>query len=329
MLSNVSDDRPVTSGETTDESDAPESLGKSGIGPGEADFRCGFVALVGRANVGKSTLLNALVGEHVAIVSPRPQTTRRRILGLRSEADVQAIFVDTPGVHKPRTGLGRYMIGEARESLPESDLVVWVVDVSKPPTPTERTIAGWLRSAGKPLILVMNKSDLLAPEHIRANSDAFLALCTPDEWLMTIATQRYGLAELWDLISARLPEGPPLFPIDQLTDQSERAMVAELVRESALRHLGEEVPHGVAAIIEEWTDRPNGTLYLECTLVVEKEAHKPIVIGDGGAMIRRIGTRARKSIESLLDRPVYLDLHVKVRESWRSRESELRRLGYG
>jgi GTP-binding protein Era len=221
------------------------------------------------------------------------------------------------------------MVAEARTALPEADVIVWVVDVARPPAPMDRTIAGWINSERAPVIVAMNKSDLLAPEDIRAHTEAFLALVSPVEWTMTIATAGHGVDRLWGAIVSHLPEGEPLFPADQLTDQTERALVAEIVREAALHFLSDEVPHGVAAVVDEWTERPGGALYLACTLVVERSAHKPIVIGRGGAMLRRIGTRARHRIEALLERQVYLDLSVRVRDDWRSRDEEIRRLGYG
>ncbi|MFN2114614.1 MAG: GTPase Era [Anaerolineae bacterium] len=291
-------------------------------------LRSGFVAVVGRPNVGKSTLVNAYAGEKVAIVSPRPQTTRRRILGIRTTEAEQAIFVDTPGVHKPRTDLGKYMVGVARRAVPDADVVVWVVDVSRPPGDADRAIAGWIRQAGRPTVIAMNKSDLLAPENIAAHTAAFTALAPGADWALTIATEDHNLDLLWDLIRSSLPEGPMFYPPEQVTDQTDRMLVSELVREAALRFLEQEVPHGVETLIEEWETREDGVLQIGATLIVERESHKGIVIGKGGAMIKQIGRSARAEIERLLERHVYLDLRVKARPGWRKRGADVRRFGY-
>lgn len=290
--------------------------------------RAGFVALLGRPNVGKSTLLNALVGEKVAIVSRRPQTTRRRILGIRSTPDAQAVFVDTPGMHRPRTSLARYMMREARAAIPDADVVVWVVDVAAEPDAMDRTIARWVHEARGPLVLVMNKSDLVGPDVLLERTAAWRAVAEPDEWLLTIAIAGHNVELLWREIEARLPRGEPMFPGDQVSDQTDRALAAELVREASLVYLSDEVPHGVAVAIEEWATRPNGVLFIAAVLVVENERHRRIVLGKEGRMIKQIGTRARKAIAREMGAPVYLDLHVKVKTNWRQSPSEVRRLGY-
>jgi GTP-binding protein Era len=296
--------------------------------PESGQTRSGFVAIIGRPNVGKSTLLNSLVGEKIAITSHRPQTTRRRIIGIRTVGDQQAIFVDTPGVHDPRTDLGRYMVDVARRSIPDSDVVVWVVDVSRLPGDIESRVASWIKRAGVPVILAMNKSDLLAPEDIVAHTEAYLGLLRVDDWVLTIATEAHNLDLLWDMIARRLPPGPFYYPQDQLTDQTDRMLVAELVREAALRYLQQEVPHGVEVVVDSWEEEDDGTLRIEATVIVERESHVGIVVGRGGSMIKRIGQSARREIEELLDRHVYLGLRVKARPGWRRRAPEVRRLGY-
>ncbi len=301
----------------------------SSTGPDAGVVRAGFVALVGRPNVGKSTLLNRLIGEKVAITSPRPQTTRRRILGIRSSDAAQAIFVDTPGIHKPTSALGRSMVKVARAAIPDADLVVWVVDVSVSPTELDREVAGLVERSGRPVIVAMNKSDRLRPEHIRENTEAFAALVHPLDWLLTIATEGHNLDRLWDLIVRALPIGHAFYPEDQLTDQTDRMLVAELVREAALRYLHEEVPHGIEVVVESWEPRPDAPLRIGARIFVEREGHKAIVIGRGGAMLKKIGTAARREIEKLLDEHVFLELFVAVRPDWRRDPADLRRLGFG
>jgi GTP-binding protein Era len=303
----------------------PPLDGAPGGAPG---YRAGFVALVGRPNVGKSTLLNAMLGEKVAIVSPKPQTTRRRVLGIHSTDGAQAIFVDTPGLHQPSTALGTFMVREARAALPEADLVVWVVDASRPPADEDRRVAGLVRGGGRPVILVLNKSDLLAPDDVLGHTAAYADLVRGAEWLLTVARDGYNLDRLWGLIASRLPESPPLYPPDQLTDQTERAFAAELIREAALKHLQQEVPHGVEVVVEDWSEQPNGVLRLAAKLIVERAGHKAIVIGEGGQMLKRIGSSARRELERSLDRRVYLELFVSVKAGWRRDEAAVRRLGY-
>lgn len=296
---------------------------------GEDLHRSGFVALVGRPNVGKSTILNALVGEKVAIVSDRPQTTRRRVLGILTTEHAQAIFVDTPGIHRPKSSLGRYMVREARGAVPDADVVVWVVDVSRPPGGMDRSVAGSLRDAERPVVLALNKSDRLKPEYVKENVEAYRALAGgTEDWTLTIATRDHNLDRLWQLIASRLPEGPPLYPEDQLTDQTDRMLVAELIREAALKHLYQEVPHGLEVLVEDWDELPDGTLGVAAQIWVERATHKGIVIGKRGAMLKRIGTDARREIEQLIGRHVYLDLFVAVRDDWRSDERHLRELGF-
>lgn len=303
------------------------SAGADPRAPGE--FRSGFVALVGRPNVGKSTLLNAILGEKIAIVTPRPQTTRRRILGIHTTPAAQAIFVDTPGIHRPRHSLGRSMVRAAKSAIPEADVVVWVVDVSVPPDSLDRTVAGLVRRAGVPVLLALNKSDRLRPEDLERRIAEYTALAgEPAGWMLTIATRGHNLDRLWAQIVAVLPPGPLLFPEDQLTDQTDRMLASELVREAALTYLREEIPHGMEVVVDEWSVRDDGLLTIRAQVLVERESHKPIVIGRGGSMLERIGIAARRSIEALVERKVFLDLNVTVREDWRRKAGAVKRLGY-
>ncbi len=292
-------------------------------------FRSGYVAVIGRPNVGKSTLVNAYVGQKVAIVSPKPQTTRRRILGVRTEAMSQIVFVDTPGIHQPHTRLGQFMVEAAVTSIPDADVILFVVDVSDRPRDDDRHIAQLLaEQATAPVVIALNKADLVKPQHLQQNFDAYLALAPEADYMLVSAQRGDNLDKLLDLVSARLPEGPLYFPPDQVTDQSEQAMVAELVREAVLHLTEAEVPHSVAVAIEEWVERSERLTYIDAAVYVERQGQKAIVIGKRGAMIKQIGALARREIEALLERGVFLELRVKVREEWRRNPTQLRRFGF-
>lgn len=292
--------------------------------------RSGFVAVIGRPNVGKSTLMNRLVGQKVAIVSPKPQTTRSRILGILTRQDVQVIFVDTPGIHRPHHRLGEVMVDTATNAIPDADVVLFIVDVSVSPTKEDRMIADLIpERTDAPVILVLNKMDLMPPQKVDPHTEAYWELAPyRGEWMMTVATEGVNLVKLLDRIVAALPQGPRYYPGDQITDQTERQIAAELVREQVLRHTYQEVPYSVAVVVEDFKERERGLTYIAANIFVEKESQKGIIIGRGGRMIRRIGAAARQSIERMVGGQVYLDLWVKVRKGWRQDEGALRRLGY-
>ena len=296
--------------------------------PVPPDYRAGFVAIIGKPNVGKSTLLNAYVGEKVAIVSPKPQTTRRRLRGILTRADAQIVFVDTPGIHKPLHKLGRTMVREAEQAIPDADLLLFVADVTRMPGDDDVRIARLLVDVRTPLLLAMNKQDLLAPADVLPHTDAYRALAAFTGWMMISAWRGDNLEQLMRLIVQHLPLSPPLYPADQLTDQTEQAMVSELIREKALKYLEQEVPHAIEVLIEEWEERANGMIFIEAVVLVEKDSQKGIVIGAKGSMLKKIGQSARQEIEAHLQRKTYLELRVKVRARWREDEKELRRLGY-
>jgi GTPase len=289
-------------------------------------FHSGFVALVGQPNVGKSTLLNALLGQKVAIVSPKPQTTRMPLRGILTRPDAQIIFVDTPGIHDPRTKLGTFMVEQARRAIPDADLVCFVVDLTRPPGRLDERIAGLIRRDRLPRLLVLNKVDLRTRDG-QTNVDAYRALGPWDMELAVSALRHQGLETLLDEIVQRLPRGTLLYPDDQLTDQSAREHVAELVREQVLHYTQQEVPHGVAVEVEEWEEKERA-IYIRATIYVEKDSQKGILIGAGGTMLKRIGSAARRSAEAVLGRTVYLELWVKVRQNWRDDPSSLYWLGY-
>jgi GTP-binding protein Era len=305
-----------------------------------AGYKSGFVAVIGRPNVGKSTLINHLVGQKVSIVSPKPQTTRSRIQAILTRQDAQVVFVDTPGLHQPHHKLGEAMVATATREIPNADVVLFVVDVSVPPTQEDHMIAGLIREqTGSPVVLVLNKMDLLPADKVQPHAEAYWALCRdllpPPEgvgqtggWMMTRATKGVNLDKLLELIVGALPEGPPYYPSDQVTDQTEREIAAEMIREQVLRHTRQEVPHSVAVVVEEFQEREAGAIYIAANIFVEKQSQKGIVIGKGGQMLRKIGAAARGEIERMVGGRVYLDLWVKVRKDWRRDEEELRRLGY-
>jgi GTP-binding protein Era len=296
--------------------------------------RSGFVAVMGRPNVGKSTLINAFLGQKVAAVSPRPQTTRKRQMGILTLDDperiAQVVFVDTPGLHRPRHKLGELMNQEAVHTLEESDLILFVADASQPPNEEDELLFKILAAIKQPatVILALNKQDAVESELFERHSQAFqqgLPGATP---IPISATRGDHLPELLEAILERLPEGPPFFPEDQLTDLYEREIAADLIREAALILLRDEVPHGMAVRIDQYTERGEEGVYIEATLFLERETHKPIVIGKEGQMLKRIGTAARLEIEKMSGRKVYLQLKVKVRKNWRDDEKTLRSFGY-
>ena len=293
-------------------------------------FKSGFVAVMGRPNVGKSTLINALLGQKITAVSPRPQTTRKRQMGILTMDNGQIIFIDTPGIHEARHKLGEYMNKEAADTLQESDVILWVVDVSQVPHADESLLANLVYSLNPqpPIILARNMVDKVAEADLIANKDAYLALMPGAEPVQVSATRGDNLVELVNLILDRLPVGEAYFPIEQITDLYEREISADLIREACLRILRDEIPHGIAIRIDQFTEREEHGAYIEATIFVEKESHKGIVIGKGGSMLKKIGSLARHEIESMSGRNVYLRLRVKVRKNWRDDDNVLRRFGW-
>jgi len=288
----------------------------------------GFVAIVGKPNVGKSTLLNALLGVKVAPISPKPQTTRKRVRGIYSENHRQIVFVDTPGVHEPEDALGDYMSQQVAEALADVNAVVWVVDLRHPPTREDELVARMLRPiTNVPILLVGNKLD--AAKRPEEALREYQSLLPQVETRMLSALDERAVKSLRDELLALLPEGPFFYPEEfSRSDQSPEEWSAEIVREEAMKRLREEIPYAIAAKTEEFTEREGGKLYIRTVLYVERESHKPILIGKGGRMLKEIGQAARKQLEVFLSRPVYLELAVKVYPGWRKDPEALRELGY-
>jgi GTP-binding protein Era len=291
----------------------------------------GFISVMGRPNVGKSTLINVLMGQKIAAVSPKPQTTRQQQLGILTTDEFQIIFIDTPGLHKPHHKLGEYMNKEAEASLEDVDLILFLVDGSQdPPHEEDLLLVNILGSLRKPppVIMAVNKADRLSSENLNERIDVYKQLYPPAFTLPISATSGKGIKKLLEIILDNLPEGEYYFPEDQITDLYEKDIAADLIRESALRNLREEVPHALAVRIDEYTERGDHGAYIRATLFVERDSQKGIVIGKEGKMLKRIGSSARRSIEMMSGRKVFLQLRVKVRNNWRNDESSLRRFGF-
>lgn len=296
--------------------------------------KAGFVAVLGRPNVGKSTLINSLIGQKIAAVSSRPQTTRKNQLGIltlsRETSDVQIVFIDTPGIHRPVYKLGEKMNKEAIDTLENNDLILLIVDGSRHPDEEDEKIIYLINGLDRkiPAVVALNKVDLIDESEL-ANQNHFWKEKLPDANIILIsAAFGRNINELLDLIISLIPEGMHFYPEDQITDLYEREIAADLIRESALKILRDEIPHGIAIRIDQYTERNGSGVYIEATVFVERDSHKPIVIGHKGGMIKKIGTTARTEIEKMSGRKVYLRLNVKVRKDWRNDEKVLKRFGF-
>ncbi|PXX51757.1 GTP-binding protein Era [Hungatella effluvii] len=295
----------------------------------DKNYKSGFVTLIGRPNVGKSTLMNHLIGQKIAITSDKPQTTRNRIQTVYTDERGQIIFLDTPGIHKAKNKLGEYMVSVAEHTLKEVDVVLWLVEPTTFIGAGERHIAEQLQNVKTPVILVINKTDTIKnQEEILEFISAYKDVCSFAEIVPVSALKDKNTDLMLDLIYKYLPSGPQYYDEDTVTDQPMRQIAAELIREKALRLLSDEIPHGIAVTIEKMTERKNGMMDIEATIICERDSHKGIIIGKGGAMLKRIGSAARREIEGLMDTQVNLQIWVKVRKEWRDSELYMKNYGY-
>ena len=291
-------------------------------------MKSAMITVCGRPNVGKSTLTNALVGEKIAIVSGKPQTTRNRIIGIVNADDTQIVLMDTPGFIRPRNKLGDYMVNIVKESVADVDAVLFLVEPVAEIGPGEEALLENLRESGAPVLLVINKIDTVEPSHLLKVMAAYSSAYRFQEIIPISAKTGDGLNDLLAELKKVAEEGPHLFPEDMITDQPERQICAELVREKILRNLEKEIPHGTAVEVTGFSERENGIVDLDVTVYCEKASHKGILIGKNGAMLRKIGSEAREDIEAFLGTKVFLQTWVKVKENWRDSEVMLRNFGY-
>ena len=292
------------------------------------NLKSGFVTLIGRPNVGKSTLMNHLIGQKIAITSDKPQTTRNRIQTVYTDERGQIIFLDTPGIHKAKNKLGEYMVSVAEHTLKEVDVILWLVEPTTFIGAGERHIAEQLNKVKTPVMLVINKIDTVKKDEILTFIAAYKDICNFAEIIPVSALKEINIDDVKDCIFKYLPEGPQFYDEDTVTDQPMRQIAAELIREKALRMLDDEIPHGIAVVIDQMKERPNGLIDIDATIVCERESHKGIIIGKNGGKLKKIGTSARTEIQNLMDTQVNLKLWVKVRKEWRDSDLYMKNYGY-
>ena len=294
-----------------------------------ANFRSGFATLIGRPNVGKSTLMNHLIGQKIAITSNKPQTTRNRIQTVYTSKEGQIVFLDTPGIHKAKNKLGEYMVNVAERTLKEVDVVLWLVEPTDFIGKGERHIAEQLKKSNVPVILIMNKIDTVEKSKIEGFMDGYREIFDFADMIPVCALRGVNMERVIQAIFKYLPYGPKYYDDDTVTDQPQRQIAAELIREKALRCLEEEIPHGIAVSIEKMQERRGGEIMdIEATIICERDSHKGIIIGKGGAMLRKIGSQARHEIEKMLEMKVNLQLWVKVKKDWRDSDYMIKNFGY-
>ena len=294
-----------------------------------ANFKSGFVTLIGRPNVGKSTLMNRLIGQKIAITSNKPQTTRNRIQTVYTDERGQIVFLDTPGIHKAKNKLGEYMVNVAERTLKEVDVVLWLVEPTTFIGAGEQHIAAQLKTIKTPVVLVINKVDTVKKEEILKFIDAYKDICEFADIVPVSALKGQNTDTVLEVIYKYLPYGPQYYDEDTVTDQPQRQIVAELIREKALRSLNEEIPHGIAVTIEQMKERPDGNVVdIEATIICERDSHKGIIIGKGGTMLKKIGSAARFEIERMMEMKVNLQIWVKVRKDWRDSDLFMKNFGY-
>ena len=295
----------------------------------KTDFKSGFTAIIGRPNVGKSTLMNHFIGQNIAITSRKPQTTRNRIQTVYTDEKGQIVFLDTPGIHKAKNKLGDYMVNVAQRTLKDADVILWLVEPSTFIGAGERHIAEQLKSCRLPVILVINKVDTVKKEEVPGFIQAYRKLYDFAEIVPVSALRSLNLDTLLDCIFKYLPYGPQFYDEDTVTDQPQRQIVAEMIREKALRCLEEEIPHGIAVTIERMKERADGSMVdIDATIICERDSHKGIIIGKQGVMLKKIGSAARYEIEKMLEQKVNLKLWVKVKKDWRDSDYLMKNFGY-
>lgn len=291
-------------------------------------FKSGFVSVIGRPNVGKSTLLNAITGQKIAIMSDKPQTTRNTIRGVITNDKCQLVLIDTPGIHKPRTKLGEYMVNVASETMKEVDLILFLAEATVQAGAQDISIIEQLKKVKTPVFLILNKVDLVSKEKLFSIIEGYSKLMDFKAVIPVSALKKDGIDIILKEALEFIPEGPPLFSEDMLTDQPEKVIAAEMIREKVLLNLDDEVPHGVGVEVTSFKERDDGLINIQATIFCEKASHKGIIIGKEGKMLKKIGSAARYEIERLLDTKVFLELWVKVKPDWRNSDSMLKNLGY-
>jgi len=291
------------------------------------EFRSGYVSIIGQPNVGKSTLLNSILGEKIAIVAPKPQTTRNKIIGVKTIPDAQIIFIDTPGIHRPRHKLGETMVRTAMDALNDVDIVLFMVEPHEPEK-GDRAVISFLNKTNSPVFLLINKIDTVKKQDILPVINHFKEIYPFKEIIPISALKRDGTGLLLKRICEYLPSGPRYYPDDLITDQLERFMVSEIIREKIIGITEEELPYSVAVEVLQWNEREDGLISISCNIYVEREGQKAIIIGKKGSMLKSIGTAARVDIERILNTKVFLELWVKIKKNWRNDDQLLRELGY-
>ena len=291
-------------------------------------FKSGFITIIGRPNVGKSTFMNRVIGQKIAIMSDKAQTTRNKIQGVLTTEDAQLIFIDTPGIHKPKHRLGDFMVNVAESTLNEVDAVLFMINAKEGYGKGDQYILDRLQKVNSPIFLIINKIDLVHPDELLALIDQYKDKCKFEEIIPISALEGNNVNHLVDVLKSHIPEGPQYYPEDQVTDHPERFIITELIREKVLHLTKEEVPHSIAVAIENIEKREQEKLLVQATIITERSTQKGILIGKQGSMLKNIGKNARKDIEALLGSKVYLELWVKVKKDWRNRQSQLLEYGY-
>lgn len=291
-------------------------------------FKSGFIAIIGRPNVGKSTFMNKVIGQKIAIMSDKPQTTRHKIQGVLTEEAAQIVFIDTPGIHKPKHKLGDFMVNLAENALNEVDAILFMINAEEGYGKGDQYILDILKKVNSPVFLLINKIDLIHPNDLFPLIDQYKDKHDFKEVIPISALQGNNINRLLDILKNYLPEGPQYYPSDQITDHPERFLMAELIREKVLELTREEVPHSIAVVLENIEKRDRDTLFIQATIITERNTQKGILIGKQGSMLKNIGKKARQDIENLLGTKVFLELWVKVRKDWRNRQQQLQEYGF-